>query len=242
LVDADYYSAHMEPIDLGSGIAATRPSDLVYVILQATEKQVAEKAIADLEGRDEFAISSDALNYWRVAWRCAAEWETSGLDEAIARQIKEGICSARGYTPDDFDSALHATKGRARLPFGWSALDLAWQMTCRDPLRLLDPNLANGRVPTAIAGVAYHLQSLQGEGSILLPIEQLRALLKQRKVVISGAVQRLVEARLLEFADKNYHTGKAREFRFKGVEGEHFEKIKQEMPRKRTERPSPTNP
>ena len=172
-MDADN-SAQMQPIDLGSGVAATRPSDLVYVILQATEKQVAEKAIADPEGRDEFAISSDALNYWRVAWRCAAEWATPGLDEAIAREVKGGICSARGYDPDDFDSALHATKGRARLPFGWTALDLAWQMTCGDPLRLLDPNLANRRVPTAIAGIAYHLQLLQGEESILLPIDQLR--------------------------------------------------------------------
>ena len=66
--------------------------------------------------------------------------------------------------------------------------------------------------------------------------------MEQRKVVISGAVQRLVEAGLLEFADKSYHTGKARQFRFKGVEGEHFERIKQEMPRKSTERPTPTNP
>jgi len=241
LVDADNIP-HMKRIDLGSGIVATRPSDLVYVILQATEKQVAEKAIADPEGRDEFAISSDALNYWRVAWRCAVEWATTGLDEAIAREVKEGICCARGYAPDDFDSALHATKGRVRLPFGWTALDLAWQMTCRDPLRLLDPKLADRRVPTAIAGIASHLQVLQGKGSILLPIDQLRALLEQRKVVISGAVQRLVEAGLLEFADKSYHTGKARQFRFKGVEGEHFEKIKQEMPRKSTERPTPTNP
>ena len=66
--------------------------------------------------------------------------------------------------------------------------------------------------------------------------------MEQRKIVISGAVQRLLEAGLLEFADKNYHTGKAREFRFKGVEGEHFEKIKQAKPQKDTERPNPTNP
>jgi hypothetical protein len=218
-------SLQMQPIDLGSGKAATRPSDLVYIIVQATEKQVAEMAIADPEGRDEFTISSDALNFWRVAWRCAAEWATPALDENIAREVKEGICSVRGYDPDDFDSALHATKGRARLPFGWSALDLAWQMASRDPLSLLDPNVANRRVPTAIAAIAYHLQSLQGEESILLPIDQLRALLEQRKIVVSGAVQRLVEAGLLEFVDKSYHTGKAREFRFTGVEGKHFEKI-----------------
>jgi hypothetical protein len=50
-------------------------------------------------------------------------------------------------------------------------------------------------------------------------------MLEQRKIVVSGAVQRLVEAKLLDYADKTYHTGKAREFRFVGIEGEHFEKV-----------------
>lgn len=241
MVDMDN-QPQMQPIDLGSGLLAERPSDVVRIILRATEKQVVEKAIADPEAREEFTISSDALNFWRVAWRCAAEWATPALDEAIAREIKVGICLDRGYEPDDFDSALHATKGRARLPFGWTALDLAWRMTRGEPLRLLSPELANRRVPTAIASIAWHLQSLQGDAPILLPIDQLRALLEQRKIVISGAVQRLVEAGLLEFADKNYHTGKAREFRFKGVEGEHFEKTKQATHRIESKPSSPPGP
>jgi hypothetical protein len=58
-----------------------------------------------------------------------------------------------------------------------------------------------------------------------LPIDHLRRFLEQRKVVVSGAVQRLVDARPLDYADKTYHTGKAREFRFLGIEGEHFEKV-----------------
>jgi len=52
----------------------------------------------------------------------------------------------------------------------------------------------------------------QGDDPILLPIDQLRTLLEQRKIVVSGAVQRLVEGGVIAYADKSYHTGKAREF------------------------------
>lgn len=100
----------------------------------------------------------------------------------------------------------------------------------REPLRLLDSALAGKRVPTSIAGIAYHLQLIQEKDPILLPIDQIRLLLKQRKVVVSGAVQRLVEARIIDYADKNYHTGKAREFRFVGVEGMHYMKVEQVAP------------
>ena len=44
----------------------------------------------------------------------------------------------------------------------------------------------------------------------------------QRKVVVSGAVLRLVEAGLLKFINEHYHTGKAREFYFSGIEHEHY--------------------
>lgn len=107
------------------------------------------------------------------------------------------------------------------------ALDLAWRLTQREPIQLLDPSLSGRRVPTVIAGIAYHLQLLQGKEPILLPIDQLRTLLKQRKIVISGAVQRLVEGKLIDYADKSYHTGKAREFRFVGVEDQQYEKLRQ---------------
>jgi hypothetical protein len=223
LAEADRWP-EMPPIELGSGLVVTRPADLVEVVLDATARQVAEKAIADEEGRADFAISTDALNYWRMAWRCATEWGTQGLAPAIAERVKAGICAARSYDPDDFDSALQATKGRARLPYGWTALALAWHLTKREPIRLLEPTLTGKRVPTTIAGIAHHLQLLQGEEPILLPIDQIRSLLEQRKIVVSGAVQRLVEAGLLTYADKSYHTGKAREFRFTGVKGEHYEK------------------
>lgn len=217
----------VKPLELGSGLVATKPSELIDAILKSTDKQVAEKEIADADAREDFVLSTDALNYWRIAWRCSVEWGTSGLDESLASEIKNGVCSARGYEVDDFDSAIQATKGRVRLPFGWSALDLAWMFTQREPLQLLDPTLTGRRVPTIIAGIAYHLQVLQDRDPILLPIDQLRLLLKQRKIVVSGAVQRLVEAKILDYADKNYHTGKAREFHFVGVEGENYTKANQ---------------
>jgi hypothetical protein len=216
--------AAMPPLELATGLVATRPSDLVEAILRATDKQVAAKAIADPEGRDEFGISSDALNYWRLAWRCAVEWGEPVLRENVAFEMKAGICAARKYEPDDFDSTLQAVKGRARVPFGWTALDLAWHLCRQEPIRLLDPELAGKRVPTSIAGMSYQLQRHQEGDPILLPIDQIRVILQQRKIVVSGAVQRLLEAGLLEYADKSYHTGKAREFRFIGMEGTHFEK------------------
>lgn len=217
----------IKPLELGGGLIASKPSDLVDAILEATNKQVAEKSIADADAREDFVLSTDALNYWRIAWRCSVEWGTRGLEKSIARVIKSGICTARGYELDDLDSAIQATKGRVRLPFGWSALDLAWMFAQREPLQLLDPALSGRPVPTNIASIAYHLQLLQDKEPILLPIDHVRVLLKQRKIVVSGAVQRLVEAKILDYADKSYHTGKAREFRFVGIQGEHYAKADQ---------------
>jgi hypothetical protein len=76
-----------------------------------------------------------------------------------------------------------------------------------------------------MANVARHLQMIQDADAILLPIEQLRELFGQRKIVISGTVMRLVEAGVLTYVDKNYHTGKAREYRFSGREHEHYEEV-----------------
>lgn len=218
-------NASMPPLELAAGLVATRPLDLVEVILRSTDEQVATKVIADPAGRDEFSLSSDALNYWRLAWRCAVEWGDAAFRGSVAQEVKEGICKARRYEADDFDSTLQAVRGRARVPFGWTTLDLAWHLCRKEPIRLLGPDLAGKPVPTSIAGIAYHLQGYQEGDPILLPIDQIRALLQQRKIVVSGAVQRLLEAGILEYADKSYHTGKAREFRFIGVEGEHYEKV-----------------
>ena len=71
-------------LDLGSRLVASKPADLVEVILKSTDKQVAEKGITDAEAREDFVLSTDALNYWRIAWRCSVEWETHGLDDQLA--------------------------------------------------------------------------------------------------------------------------------------------------------------
>ncbi|MFI5458102.1 MAG: hypothetical protein ACHRXM_21925 [Isosphaerales bacterium] len=109
-----------------------------------------------------------------------------------------------------------------RLPFGWTALDLARFRAHKQPIRLLDAGLAHSRLATEIAGIALQLQQLQKEKPILLPIDPLREMFGQRKVVVSGVVIRLVEAGLLRFVDGKYHTGKAREFLFSGQEHQHY--------------------
>lgn len=137
--------------------------------------------------------------------------------------MREIICEKRGYDLDDFDSALQAVASRVRLPYGWSAIDFAFRQAQKEPIRLLQPELAGKKLPTTIANIAYRLSLIQDKDPILLPIDQLRSFLQQRKIVVSGAVQRLLEAGVLGYQDKFYRTGKAREFRFTGKSGEHFE-------------------
>jgi len=214
---------HMPPIILGKDLVASTPSGLADVILSVSDAQVASKGIEDPDGRDEFDLSTVALNTNRVLWRCRIEWKDHSSLPAIVEEIKREVCARRGLELDDLDSAIEAVSNRTRLPFGLTALDLAWRQAELFPIRLLHPDLAGKRVPTAIGNIAYYL-NLQQEGkNILLPIDALRAILQQRKIVVGGAVKRLVEAGLIVCVDEKYYTGKAKEFRFVGVEGEHYE-------------------
>jgi hypothetical protein len=212
----------MRQITLLPNLTAATSADLAAAVIAASDRQVEVKGIKDPVGRDEFGMSSDALNFHRIAWRCAEEWGADGFDARLGRQVKAEICRLRRYEPDDFESALLTTKGRARLPFGWTALDLARFRARQEPIRLLDGELAQSRLATEIAAIAIQLQRLQKDKPIWLPIDQLREMFSQRKVVVSGAVLRLVEAGLLRFVDGKYHTGKAREYFFSGVEHEHY--------------------
>jgi hypothetical protein len=221
-VNATVEDIPMQPIALGD-VVADSPEALAELILGDSDKQVETKGLADADVRSEFMLSCDALNYSRVAWRCAVEWGTHGLDGNIGQRIRELICAKRGYEADDFDSARQAVSRRVRLPYGWSAIDFAYRLAQREPIRLLQPELAGKKLPTIIANIAYQLSLIQDKDPILLPIDQLRAFLQQRKIVVSGVVQRLVEAGVLSFQDRNYRTGKAREFRFAGKSGDHFE-------------------
>jgi hypothetical protein len=220
----------MQPIQILPTVLAETPFDLVQAVLSASDQQVHDKQLADADARAEFAMAADALNLHRVVWRCTEEWGQDGVGAVFVRQLKADLCRRRRYDPDDFESALLATRARARLPFGWTAVDLALWRAGRGPIRLLHPDLATSRLATQIANIARNLQLIQEGEPILLPIEQLRAVLGQRKVVVSGAVMRLLEAGVLTCVDSKYHTGKAREYRFTGKEHEHYEEVQPAVP------------
>ena len=205
----------MRPILLLPGVTVSSPSEVVAVLLAEGERQVAGMAFTDPVAGAEFIMGADALNLHRLIWRCAEEWGDDALGKPHVQQIKSEICRHRRYDPDEFESACHATRSRARLPFGWTALDLALFRAARHPIRLLDPELANSALATRFANVALQLQLIQLDKPILLPIEQLRQLFGVRKIVASGAVTRLIESGILKCVDAKYHTGKAREFLFK---------------------------
>ncbi len=66
-------------------------------------------------------------------------------------------------------------------------------------MRLLAPDLDGAPLPTLLAGIAHELTQMQrGSDPILMPVDSLRAMLGQRKLVVGGAIMRLVNAGLLE--------------------------------------------
>ena len=225
----------MQMIVLGEK-PALRPQDIAEVILGDSDKHVEAKAtetkskgLASFDNPDvrfEFQLSCDALNFVRVRWRYNVENDSRDFEAVAGGRVREIICEKRGYDLDDFDSALEAVASRARLPYGWTAIEFASRQAEKEPIRLLQPELAGKKLPTVIANIAYQLSLIQDKNPILLPIDQLRGFLHQRKIVVSGAVQRLLEAGVLGYEDEYYRTGKAREFRFTGKFGEHVEKEK----------------
>jgi hypothetical protein len=140
----------------------------------------------------------------------------------LVEKVKARICKKRGYDPEEFDAALIATRRRPRLPYGWTALDLAIRRLRTRPVRLLNADLETSRYAKGILGLAVHLQEIQGDDSILLPVEQVREILAAKKVVVAGTIMKLIDLGLLELTKPEYNTGSAREFRFKGVEGEDY--------------------
>ncbi len=158
--------------------------------------------------------------------RFIEELQQETLDET-AQQIFRDLCRrvarTRNYSEDDFQSALLATHDRTRLPWGFNSLRLAHGRAQRKPMRLLHPDLAGGALPTLLAGIAQELSQMQkGSDPILMPVDSLRAMLGQRKLVVGGAIMRLMQAGLLEQTSKRHGTGRAREFKWKGVEGKDF--------------------
>ncbi|MCU0704895.1 MAG: hypothetical protein MUF18_13030 [Fimbriiglobus sp.] len=174
-----------------------------------------ESAIAD------FRLSTIALNYHRVEWRLKEELAEPPI--ALLERIKAGICQRKGYEPEEFDAALIATRDRPRLPYGWTAMDLAQRRLASRPVKLLNPELEASRYAKGIIGLAVHLQQIQKDEPILLPVDHVREVLAAKKVVVAGTITRLIELGLLELTKAVYHTGSAREFRFRGIEGKDYE-------------------
>ncbi len=139
------------------------------------------------------------------------------------------ICAQREYEKSDFVLALEATQERVRHPFGARPLEEAFERAQERPLVLKHPKLAQAVLPTAIAGVALELQLQQGDKPIILPVEPLRRLFHQRKLIVGGALRQLVKCGLLSVTNAAYYRGKAREFRFVAAEGRDFERSESEI-------------
>lgn len=98
-------------------------SEIASVIVNATNGQIAEKSLPDEEAVADLRISTDALNYHRVEWRLREE--LGEVLPSLLANVRPKICENRSFEPEEFDAALVATKDRPRLPYGWTAMDLA---------------------------------------------------------------------------------------------------------------------
>ena len=214
------------PFDLTPEVTARNVDDLKNALIVESDRQVADKKLKDDELVDEFRMACDALGCWRMSLRFAEEIGQGEISQEMGdlfRELCRRVSAARGYAVDDFDSALQATRDRVKLPWGFTSLRLAYNRTRRNPIRLLKPELAEAPLPTLIAGIAYELDQIRRAADpLLLPVDNLRALLEQRKLVVGGAISRLIEAGIVEPITKRYGTGRAREFRFKAKEGVDF--------------------
>lgn len=210
-------------IELTPDQTAETVNDLVQAITEASDAQVTKTRLRDDEDETDFRMSCDALNFWRILLRLREDSHVSAID-SIERELPQLICEARGYDRDEFESTKHATEKRVRSPFGLDPLRIAVKRASRESIRLLHPDVAESELATTIAGIARQLQKAVGEDkNIFLPIEQLREIIGKRKTVVSGTVMRLVKAGLIAVENSKYHTNRAREFRFIGEIGEHFE-------------------
>jgi hypothetical protein len=212
----------MEPILLHPDHPPVSSSDeIVITILRATNAQIAEKNLSNEEAVADFRLSTDALNYHRIEWRIREE--QGEVQQKLLANVRAKLCRNRGYDAEEFDAALTATQERPRLPFGWTAMDLAQRRLAARPIRLLNPDLEASRYAKGIVGLALYLQEIQKDEPILLPVEQVREILAAKKVVVAGTIKKLVELGILEMTKAEYNTGSAREFLFRGVEGKDYE-------------------
>jgi hypothetical protein len=210
------------PIDIGNGELIGSVDQLAEAIVSASEAYAEKLPTQDFGDVEDFQIASDALNVWRALWRLREEY---GVDlEADARPVLiENICSRREYEIEEFELALEATSNRPRCPFGLDPLKYAYLRSQKHPFTILHGEI-NDSVSRIVLMIAINLRALNRSNQrVLLPIEQLRLLLGCRKLVVSGAVQRLMRHNLLKEVGPKAHTGKAREFLVMATEGEDYQ-------------------
>lgn len=194
-------------------------AQLADALISASEQQAEAKELDDLNELDDFEMACDALNLWRMQWRLREEF---GEAESFVDALRQTICERRGYDHDDFGLALEATEGRARFPFGLDPLQYAYLLSQKQPIRVLRSEVQD-HLTQQILAIAVQLQKINQPKAVLLPIEQLRAVLNRRKLVVAGAVKRLIKNNLLLEIGEKAHTGKAREFRVIAKEGTDYE-------------------
>jgi hypothetical protein len=199
---------------------------LASLVIEESDRNAKKVKLAE-EDLLEFKIACDSLNLWRLRLRCIEE--TGSPVFGLMQSVADYICTARGYDAEDFDMAIEATRGRARVPFGINPLETAHTRALQEPIRLMAAEVS-GPLTTLIANIARQLQLQVGDNNILLPIEQLRILLRRQKLVVSGAVRRLLDhGILIEVGESGIR--RAREMRFVAEEGKHFEIARKERAR-----------
>jgi hypothetical protein len=203
---------------LAAGIDVMSVEQLADALIAASGQQSETKEIEDLDEQVDFVMACDAFNLWRMQWRLRVEF---GEAEKFIVGLREVICERRQYDPEEFGLAVEATAGRARFPFGLDPLQYAYLLAQKKPVTVLKPEVQD-KLSQQIFGIAVHLQQINGTKAVLLPIEQLRTVLKCRKLVAAGAVKRLMANNLLVEVGQKAHTGKAREFRVIAKEGTDF--------------------
>ena len=229
----------MKPVKLNPDQPPVTTSDeMVVVIVKATNAQIAEKTLPGDEAVADFRLSTDALNFHRVEWRLREE--LGDVSPTLIRNVRMKLCRKRGYEAEEFDAALTATRERPRLPYGWTAMNLAQRRLEARPIRLLNADLETSRYAKGIVGLALYLQEYQKEQPILLPVEQVREWLAAKKIVVAGTIKNLVELGLLEMTKAEYNTGSAREFMFRGEKGKDYELVSLGQKIEKKPRPRPT--
>jgi hypothetical protein len=212
------------PLKLREDLEVHDPTDMAVLVIAETGAQVAAKASQSREVQSEYRFSCDCLNANRMVLRLLEEgWDADQRDFIVTAMIQH-ICTKRGYDVEDFRAGMEATRKRARFPFGLRPLTMARERALKKPIQLKDPSLEKAKTAHLIANLAYHLQKIVGENNpIMLPVEEVRKLFGLRKLVVSGTIRLLMFAGVLECTNPLYHTGRARQFRFVGLRGVHYE-------------------